>query len=47
MYSIVVTQFVDEDDQVITTAATEPEALSVSVQTTGAIVDVGASSQSH
>ncbi|AGB27309.1 hypothetical protein QRB38_13490 [Mycobacterium avium subsp. hominissuis] len=42
MHSIVVTQFKDDDDEVITTAATDPEALSVSVRTTGEIVDVDA-----
>lgn len=40
MHSITVSQFKDDDDEVITTAATAPEALSVSVTTTGEIVDV-------
>ncbi|WP_304118920.1 hypothetical protein [Mycolicibacterium bacteremicum] len=42
MHSITVSQFKDDDDEVITTAATAPEALSVSVTTTGEIVDVDA-----
>ncbi len=42
MHSITLTQFKDDDDDVITTAATDPEALSVSVRTTGEIVDVDA-----
>lgn len=42
MHSITVTQFKDDDDEVITTAETDPAALSVSVCTTGAIVDVDA-----
>jgi hypothetical protein len=42
MHSITVTQFKDDDDDVITTAATDPAALSVSVRTTGEIVDVDA-----
>lgn len=42
MHSINLCQFKDDDDEVITTAATDPEALSVSVRTTGEIVDVEA-----
>lgn len=42
MHSIELSQFKDDDDEVITTAATDPEALSVSVSTTGEIVDVDA-----
>jgi hypothetical protein len=42
MHSITLSQFKDDDDDVITTAATDPEALSVSVATTGEIVDVDA-----
>lgn len=42
MHSIELSQFQDDDDEVITTAATDPEALSVSVNTSGEIVDVDA-----
>ena len=42
MHSITVTQFKDDDDEVITTAETDPPAMSVSVRTTGEIVDVDA-----
>lgn len=42
MHSITLTQFKDDDDDIITTAETDPEAMSVSVRTTGAIVDVDA-----
>ncbi|PJE02599.1 MAG: hypothetical protein CK429_34320 [Mycobacterium sp.] len=42
MHSITITQFTDDDDDVITTAETDPAAISVSVRTTGAIVDVDA-----
>jgi len=42
MHSITVTQFKDDDDDIITTAETDPAALSVSVSTTGAILDVDA-----
>ena len=42
MHSITVTQFKDDDDEVITTAATDPPAMSISVRTTGEIVDVDA-----
>lgn len=42
MHSITVTQFKDDDDDVITTAETDPPAMSVSVRTTGEIVDVDA-----
>ncbi|TDK94685.1 hypothetical protein EI067_18775 [Mycobacterium paragordonae] len=42
MHSITITQFTDDDDDVITTAETDPTAISVSVRTTGAIVDVDA-----
>lgn len=42
MHSIVLSQFKDDDDEVITTASTDPEALSVSVSTTGEIVDIDA-----
>ncbi|MCH9731971.1 MAG: hypothetical protein K0U84_20235 [Actinomycetia bacterium] len=44
MHSINVSQFKDDDDYVITTADTDPAALSVSVHTTGEPVDVGAAS---
>ena len=40
MHSINLTQFKDDDDEVITTAETDPAAMSVSVRTTGEIVDV-------
>ena len=40
MHSISLTQFKDDDDEVITTAETDPAAMSVSVRTTGEIVDV-------
>ncbi|ORX14142.1 hypothetical protein [Mycobacterium xenopi] len=43
MHSINLTQFKDDDDEIITTAETDPAALSVSVRTTGEIVDVDAS----
>lgn len=42
MHSISLTQFKDDDDEVITTAETDPAAMSVSVRTTGEIVDVDA-----
>lgn len=42
MHSINLTQFKDDDDEVITTAETDPAAMSVSVRTTGEIVDVDA-----
>jgi hypothetical protein len=42
MHSITVTQFKDDDDDIITTAETDPAAMSVSVRTTGEIVDVDA-----
>jgi hypothetical protein len=42
MHSIELSQFKDDDDEIITTAATDPEALSVSVRTTGEIVDIDA-----
>ncbi len=42
MHSITITQFTDDDDDIITTAETDPAAMSVSVRTTGAIVDVDA-----
>lgn len=42
MHSINVTQFKDDDDDVITTAETDPPAMSVSLRTTGEIVDVEA-----
>ena len=42
MHSITVPQFKDDDDEVITTAETDPPAMSVSVRTTGEIVDVDA-----
>lgn len=44
MHTITVTQFKDDDDDIITVAATEPPAISVSVRTTGEIVDVDAQS---
>ena len=40
MHSIELSQFKDDDDEIITTAQTAPEAVSVSVRTTGEIVDV-------
>ena len=40
MYDITVGQVKDDDDEIITTAATDPEALSVSARTTGEIIDV-------
>jgi hypothetical protein len=43
MHSITVTQFKDDDDDIITTAETDPAAMSVSVRTTGEIIDVDAS----
>lgn len=42
MHSINLTQFKDDDDEVITTAETDPPAMSVSVRTTGEIIDVDA-----
>ena len=42
MHSINLTQFKDDDDEVITTAETDPAAMSVSVRTTGEIIDVDA-----
>lgn len=42
MHSINVFQILDEDDNVITTAETDPPAMSVSVRTTGETVDVHA-----
>ena len=42
MHSINVTQFKDDDDDVITTAETDPPAMLVSLRTTGEIVDVDA-----
>ena len=42
MHSITLSQFKEDDDEVITTAATDPPAMSVSVRTTGEIVDVDA-----
>jgi hypothetical protein len=43
LHSVTVTQFKDDDDEIITTAETDPAAISVSVRTTGEIVDVDAS----
>jgi hypothetical protein len=40
MHSIELSQFKDDDDEIITTAETDPVALSVSVRTTGEIVDI-------
>lgn len=40
MHSIELKQFKDDDDDIITTAETDPPAMSVSVRTTGEIVDV-------
>lgn len=40
MHNIVVSQFKDDDDDIITTADTDPQAVSVSVATTGQILDV-------
>ncbi|WGI35972.1 hypothetical protein QDT91_28610 (plasmid) [Mycolicibacterium aubagnense] len=40
MHEIIVGQFVDDDDNVITTAATDPDALSYSVYTNGEAADV-------
>jgi len=45
MHSITISQFKDDDDEVITTAGTDPEAMSVSVRTTGEIVDVDAAAE--
>lgn len=45
MHQIILSQFVDDDDDVITTASTDPEALSVSVLRTGEIIDVDVDSQ--
>lgn len=42
MHKINVSQVKDEDDNIITTASTDPEALSVSVNTSGQVVDVHA-----
>lgn len=42
MHSIELSQFKDDDDEIITTAETDPAALSVSVRTTGEIVDIDA-----
>lgn len=42
MHSIELSQFKDDDDDIITTAESDPEALSVSVRTTGEIVDIDA-----
>lgn len=42
MHSITVTQFRDDDDDIVTTAETDPVAMSVSVRTTGEIIDVDA-----
>jgi len=44
MHSITVSQFIDDDDDIITIAETDPPALAVSVRSTGEIVDVDASS---
>lgn len=44
MHTITVTQFKDDDDDVITVAETDPAAMSVSVRTTGEIVDIDAQS---
>ena len=44
MHTITGTQFKDDDDDVITVAETDPAAMSVSVRTTGEIVDVDAQS---
>lgn len=40
MHNITVSQIKDDDDDIITTAETDPPALSVSVRTTGETVDV-------
>lgn len=40
MHSITVSQIKDDDDEIITTAETDPAALSVSVRSTGEVVDV-------
>lgn len=45
MHTITVTQFKDDDDDVITVAETDPAAMSVSVRTTGEIVDVDAQAE--
>lgn len=42
MHSITVSQVRDDDDDIITTATTDPDGLSVSVLTTGEILDVHA-----
>jgi hypothetical protein len=40
MHDITISQFKDDDDHIITTAATDPPGVSVAVHTTGAIIDV-------
>ncbi len=40
MHSICVSQVIDDDDETITTADTDPPGLAVSVRTTGEIIDV-------
>lgn len=42
MHKILLSQVKDEDDNVVTTASTDPEALSVSVYTSGEVADVHA-----
>jgi hypothetical protein len=45
MHSITVSQIKDDDDDIITTAETDPAALSVSARTTGEIIDVYAAAE--
>ncbi len=40
MHSIIVSQVKDDDDEIVTTASTDPAGLEVSVRTTGEILDV-------
>ncbi|MFV8169760.1 hypothetical protein [Mycobacterium sp. DBP42] len=40
MFEITVKQYRDDDDDIITTASTDPEAVEVSVMTTGRVIDV-------
>lgn len=42
MHSLIVSQIVDDDDEIITTAETDPAAIAVSMRTTGEILDVHA-----
>lgn len=42
MYEIMLSQFIDDDDDVITVAETDPAAVSVAMRTTGKIINVSA-----